>query len=325
MLPAADAVVSTGFASILFHGPRQPMKTFHECLPCFVKQALSSLKRSGASEDQTREAMRAVFRELAALDYRQAPPVTAAAVYRAIREAMVDPDPYARVKARYNDFALALLPRIRKRLETAADPFLAKVKISIAANIIDFGKNAHITEQEVQASFDGALDMPVDDAAVARLRGAIERAGSILYLCDNAGEIVFDRLLIEEMPREKITAVVRGAPVINDATMEDAEEVGLTGLVTVIPNGDDAPGTVLGDCSAELRRAFAGSDLIVAKGQGNFETLCGLTDPRLFFLLQVKCPVIARDTGLPLGAFVVADGGPANDKRKRQGVYDAVG
>ena len=113
-------------------------------------------------------------------------------------------------------------------------------------------------------------------------------------------EIVFDRLLIEQLPREKVTLVVRGAPVSNDATMIDAEDTGLTKLLEVIDNGSDAPGTILDDCSHAFRERFDSADLIIAKGQGNYESLSEV-EKDIYFLLKAKCPVIARDLGCEVG------------------------
>ncbi|MBN2451771.1 MAG: DUF89 family protein, partial [Lentisphaeria bacterium] len=124
------------------------------------------------------------------------------------------------------------------------------------------------------------------------------------YLADNAGEIVLDRLLVDELPAGRVTVAVRGGPILNDATLDDARQAGLCDRVEVIDNGSDAPGTILADCSPKFRRRFAAADLILAKGQGNFETLSEVAAP-LCFLLKVKCPVIAGHTGLPLGTQVL--------------------
>jgi uncharacterized protein with ATP-grasp and redox domains len=139
---------------------------------------------------------------------------------------------------------------------------------------------------------------------VEQLRSDAECAQNILYLVDNAGEIAFDRLLIEQLPTEKITVVVKGKPVINDATMEDAEFVGLTDIVEVIDNGSDAPGTILETCSQNFRDRFEEADLVIAKGQGNYETLSDL-DKNIFFILKAKCPVIARDIGCEIGDMIL--------------------
>ncbi len=267
--------------------------------------ALSNLRRSGASDEQIGTTMTEVFRELTDVDYTTVPPVLAANICRITRRITGVADPYAADKARYNAFAQSLLPRMRRLADSAPDPFAARVKLAIAANIIDFGKNSNLREEEVAACMSRALDTPVDPAAIERLRQAVAEADSILYLCDNTGEIVFDWLLMETAPNEKVTCVVRGEPVLNDATLDDASAVGLTKHVRVISNGSDTPGTVLEECSGQVQDAYRNADLVIAKGQGNYETLSDAADSRVFFLLQVKCPVIADHIGYPLGSFVV--------------------
>jgi hypothetical protein len=140
--------------------------------------------------------------------------------------------------------------------------------------------------------------------SISALATAIRGARSILYLVDNAGEIVFDRDLLAQLPLGSFTVAVRGRPVLNDATLADAQAVGLTDLGDVIGNGSDAPGTILTDCSAEFRQLFAAADLIIAKGQGNYETLAGANRP-IFFLLKIKCDVLSRALGQPRGSLVL--------------------
>jgi len=150
-----------------------------------------------------------------------------------------------------------------------------------------------------------SLKEPLSGGALESLRSAAAEASDILYIADNAGEIVFDRILIEELVPGKVTLVVRGRPVLNDVTMEDAQSVGLLEIVDVLPNGSDAPGTILDDCSEAVRTRFAEADLVIAKGQGNFETLSNASRP-VFFLLRVKCDVLAREIGYEVGSVVVA-------------------
>jgi uncharacterized protein with ATP-grasp and redox domains len=283
------------------------MRTFFECLPCFINQALGSLKCCNATDDQFRNIMRMIFCELADTSYDAAPPVTAQKIHRIISNATGIKDPYVNLKHRFNQFAAELLFSMQNVLELHKDVFEAKVKMSIAANIIDFGKNSSLTENDVRSSFEGTLDIPIDLRALSNLKEAIQEADKILFLCDNAGEIVFDRFLIDEIPHSKVTCAVRGAPVINDATFDDAQTVGLTEVVKVITNGSDAPGTILEDCSPEFNKIFNNADVIIAKGQGNFETLNSITSQRIFCLFKVKCPVIARDSGYPVGSFVIFD------------------
>ena len=225
-------------------------------------------------------------------------------MHRLIRRLAGDDDPYREVKERFNRAALALYPELKERVRRSPDPLEAAVRIAIAGNIIDFGINRNLQESDVHDAIEQAMDAPLDKAALNDFRKALADASSILYLGDNAGEIVFDRLLVEQMPVDKVTFAVRGSPVINDATMDDARAVGLTEIVEVIGNGSDAPGTLLESCSDEFRRRFEAADLILSKGQGNYETVSHIPK-RIFFLLKVKCPVIARDLGCEVGTMLL--------------------
>jgi hypothetical protein len=281
------------------------MKTFYACLPCFVAQAIAALERCGLDEPTFQETMRAVFGELARVDFTAPPPATVRNLYRLIRQATGTTDPYAVEKQHSNRLAFSLAEKFREQIESSEGGFTARLKLALAANSIDYGRYGRLQEGDVLEAMETALAAPVDPDAAAALRQAVAEAERILYLCDNAGEIVFDRLLIEVLPTEKITAVVRGAAVINDATLEDAREVGLTEVVQVMGNGSDAPGTLLATCSPAFLERFSDADLVIAKGQGNFETLSETSGKRIFFLLKVKCPLIARDIGAPTGRLVV--------------------
>jgi damage-control phosphatase, subfamily I len=281
------------------------MKTFYDCLPCFVAQAIAALERCGLDETAFQDTMRAVFGELARVDFAAPPPATVRHLYRLIRQATGTADPYALEKQHSNRLAHALAEKFEGKIEASGDPFSARLKLALAANSIDYGRYGRLQEEDVLEAMETALAAPVDPDATAALHQAVAGADRILYLCDNAGEIVFDRLLIEILPAEKITAVVRGTPVINDATLEDARAAGLTEVVQVMGNGSDAPGTLLETCSTAFLERFAAADLIIAKGQGNFETLGETRGKQIFFLLKVKCPLIARDIGEPTGRLVV--------------------
>jgi uncharacterized protein with ATP-grasp and redox domains len=169
--------------------------------------------------------------------------------------------------------------------------------------MIDFGVKGTINDEEVREAIGRAFEAPFS-GDVEEFRRGVHEARRILYLADNAGEIVLDRLLIEQLPKERVVLAVRGRPVINDATMMDAQSAGLSGLVEVIDNGSDVPGTAVAECSAAFQGRFAEADLIIAKGQGNFETLS--EEPaNIFFLFKVKCPVVSSHVGLPVGTHVL--------------------
>jgi len=278
------------------------MRTALDCVPCFVRQALEAARFVTDEPSIHERLVRQVLRSTAETDLGESPPVVAQRIHRWLRELTGVADPYREVKNRFNQMAMEMLPELMATLQSAADPFATAVRLAIAGNVIDLGVNGAMTEREARHGVINALDEPFEGDVEAFVR-AVERAECILYLADNAGEIVFDRLLIERLPQKRLTLAVRGGPVLNDATMDDARTAGLCDMVEVIDNGSDAPGTVLDNCSDAFRRRFEEANLIIAKGQGNFETLSD-EDANIHFLFKVKCPVISRRVGLPVGTHV---------------------
>jgi uncharacterized protein with ATP-grasp and redox domains len=234
------------------------------------------------------------------------PPALGQAIHRRLRELTGSEDPYREAKDRANRLALEALPELAEVVRRADDPLLAAAQLAVAANAIDMGTTASLSESDIRAALRGAPQGPFHGDGGA-FRTAVARAKDILYLADNAGEIAVDRLLVQELGPRRVTVVVRGAPVLNDATLADAHAVGMHELAEVIDNGSDAPGTILADCGASFRDRFARADLIVAKGQGNYETLSGIAGD-FVFLFKVKCPVIGREVGLPHGTHVLLGG-----------------
>lgn len=282
------------------------MKTYLDCIPCLVRQALDAARRGGASEQQQAEVMRETLTLLRGADFEQPPPLLAAQVHARIQTITGHPDPYHREKRMFNQRALELLPEFEAILENADDPFETAVRLSIAGNIIDFGANSQVDHAQVEAALAEALHAPLSTTAIKDLKQATGKAESILVLGDNAGEIVLDRLMLAQFPKERTHYAVRGAPIINDATREDAEFAGIAKFANLIDNGVAAPGTPLEQCGREFKALFDQADLIISKGQGNYETLSDC-DKRIFFLLRVKCPMVARQIGHPLGALVIEE------------------
>jgi len=280
------------------------MKTFLDCIPCFVRQALDSAKLATDDEQIHEQVVREALRMAADLEMSQSPPAIGQKIHRLIRRLIGDNDPYQRIKEQFNNLALKLYPELKKRVTESEDPFATAVRLAIAGNIIDFGVKTSLTESDVEKTIEQSLLDHFDDNRIQGFKEAVTQAEKILYLADNAGEIVFDRLLIEQLPVKRVTVVVKGEPVINDATMEDAVTAGLDKIVEVIDNGSDAPGTILESCSQSFRDRFDKADLIIAKGQGNYETLSDI-DKNIFFILKAKCPVIARDIGCEVGEMIL--------------------
>jgi uncharacterized protein with ATP-grasp and redox domains len=280
------------------------MRIYLDCISCFIRQALDAARLATDDERIHEEVIRGVLRMSADLDMSLSPPAIGQKVHRLIRELTGKEDPYRRAKSRFNELALGLYPGLRKRIESSEDRLETAVRLASAGNIIDLGVKTSIRESDVEGVIRDCLTADFDRGAVGAFRDAVYRAESILYLTDNAGEIVLDRLLIEQLPIERVTVAVKGAPAINDATMEDALIAGLPRIVEVIDNGSDAPGTILEDCSRAFLDRFDGADLIIAKGQGNYETLSDL-DKNIVFILKAKCPVIAVDLGCEVGEMIL--------------------
>ncbi len=278
------------------------MRTALDCVPCFARQALEAARFVTDDPAVHERLLRDVLRSAAELDLAQPPPAVARRIHRKLRELTGVADPYRAVKDRFNRMAMDMLPELTAFVLSSDDPLHAALRLAIAGNVIDLGVDGGFTEADARRAIEATMHEPFH-GDVEAFRAAVAAAERILYIADNAGEIVFDRLLIEHLPIERVTLAVRGGPILNDATREDAEAAGLSGLVEVIDNGSDAPGTVLGDCSADFRRRFDEADLVLAKGQGNFETL---SDSRanIVFLLKAKCPVIADHVGLAVGTHI---------------------
>lgn len=279
------------------------MKTFFDCIPCFVRQALDSVRLLTPDETVHEHVLREVLRAASEMDLRQTPPAMGQRIHREIRKMVGRSDPYRQAKDRFNRMALEFYPKFKKQVECSANPLESAVRFAIAGNIIDLGVKTNLEDSQVHDSIERALSDRLN-GDIEEFSQAVSEADDILYLADNAGEIVFDRLLIERLPPGKVTVAVRGFPVINDATLVDAEVAGIPEVAEVIDNGSDAPGTILDDCSDAFRECFDEADLIIAKGQGNYETL-GEVDKNIYFLLKAKCPVIARDIGCQVGAMVL--------------------
>lgn len=280
------------------------MRIFLDCIPCFVRQALDSARLVTDDERIHEQVIREVLRLAADLDMSQSPPAIGQQIHRLIRELVGNNDPYHRIKKRFNNFALKLYPDLRKQIVGSDDRLETAIRLAIAGNIIDFGVKTSLAESDIEKTISDSLSGYLDPEQIQGFKNTVTEAEKILYLADNAGEIVFDRLLIEQLPYEKVTVVVKGNPVINDATIEDADVAGLTRIVEVIDNGSDAPGTILETCSQTFRDRFEDADLIVAKGQGNYETLSD-ADKNIFFILKAKCPVIASDLGCEVGEMIL--------------------
>ena len=234
-------------------------------------------------------------------------------IYRLIRQIIKVEDPFKDIKRCSNRVAMKIYERLKKRVEEAEDGLLTAVELAIAGNIIDYGVRQSLDiEKEVERilSIENSLIQKEKRAIFnySEFRDEIEGAESILYLADNAGETVFDRVLIEEIRKiyghMKIIYVVKEKPIINDALTEDAMECGIDKTASIMSSGLDTPGTILSLCSQRFRRLFEEAHIVISKGQGNFEALSD-AGRRIFFLFMAKCPVVAKDIGCNVGDVIL--------------------
>lgn len=282
------------------------MKSYLDCLPCFVRQALDSCRKVTGDEKQIRRILEKTLAYLSAADLDQPPPVVGAAVHRIIRRELGSDDPYREIKKRSTEKGLELAEDARRMIAASADPFAAAVRFSIAGNILDFGAKTDWDEERILNSFRSALDTMLSDDKTALLYEKLKAASNVLFLGDNAGEAVFDNILIQHFPgKAAVYYAVKGFPVINDVTEEDAIAAGLHESTRIISNGTDIPGTSLEDSSEEFKQLFRTADVVISKGQGNFETLYE-ESREIFFLLQIKCRSLAQRNGFSVGDWIAA-------------------
>jgi len=289
------------------------MKTYLDCIPCFFKQALEAARMVPTDETTQKKILNKVAEVLPQFSLTASPPEMGRIIYGLVKSVTKKYDPYAQIKEKSNKQALKIYDKLKKKVQCSHDRLLMAIELAIAGNIIDYGvknsldvdtelarilrKESQIVKKESRAIFD-----------YKNFKQALNNAEVVLYLADNAGETVFDRILIEEIKRidkgKNIIYAVKEKPVINDALMEDALICGIDKVAQVISSGSDAPGTILSLCSKDFLKLYKKADMVISKGQGNFEALSG-TKRQVFFLFMAKCPVIAQEIRCKLGDIIL--------------------
>ncbi len=279
------------------------MRAYPACVPCLVNQGLNAVRRLNLGPEKEKEiALRAVkfLSQFDALD--RSPAYYAYFIQRIVKEIAGTEDPFREQKEIANRKALELLPKVEKMV--SGDEDLEKaVRISALGNYIDFAIRGELEIEKDIMALAGESFVVWD---YERLKEKLQKAKSVFIIGDNAGEIVFDKPLVRVLKEMGIEVVygVKGKPILNDATLEDAEKVSMTKLCKVIDNGSDKVGTWLEDCSKEFLDHFYRSDVVISKGQANFETLSS-ADRDIFFLLVAKCDPIAKETGGEVRRFIL--------------------
>lgn len=285
-----------------------------ECLPCCLRRVLHAADKATTDEWLPRRVLVDTMRQLTRADEKSTPAELIHSISRRAGKTLGTADPFAEEKRLWLDEILSNAESIRSRVRESQDPFQAALQLSLAANILDSEfRGEFVRGFGLRLLVEGFREVPFATDNVEDLRLALASSRNLLLVHCTAGELFFDRLLIEAAgkPREQVVSVVRAAPILAHATREDAERAGLPEVATVIDTGNDVLGLPLSACSEELREAYRASDLVLAKGQAAFETLQGKQSQidgesrDVYFLLRAKCALIARYLGVSVGDSVL--------------------
>ncbi len=280
------------------------MRFYPSCCSCMIRQTVNAVELFSGDETLAEDICRQVLAYMDEMDGRVAPPVVAQFVYRLIRETFACDDPYKRLKAEANRMARCLLPALRRGVSEARNPLEMALRYAVAGNCFDFSVSHSTSRAKILTSLEAVTKNAIVGLEVPEFQRNVEFADKILYLADNAGEIFFDRLLIERLAQiAPVTVAVKGGPVANKATREDAEMAGLEEISRVIDTGVDIPGTVVSQCSQEFQACFHDADVVLAKGQAHYETL-NPSGREIFHLFMVKCETVAQLIAQPMGSMV---------------------
>lgn len=277
------------------------MKAYLDCIPCFFRQALTMSRIATDDISTQKTIMNDVAAAVQNFPLDATSPEMSYIINNVIKKHTQNADLYKELKHEYNQKAMAYYPQLRKEIDESEDPLLMAVRFAIAGNIIDFGPNHSFDfDKELEAS--RTREFAIFD--FEKFKKALDETDEILYVGDNTGEIVFDRLLIETMHKPTVF-VVRSGPILNDNTIEDAKEVGIDKIATVIENGCEAPGILFDKATNEFMEHFNKAKLIISKGMGNFETLTECPDRPIFFMLRAKCDMVANHLGVNFGDIIL--------------------
>ncbi|HED30213.1 MAG TPA: DUF89 family protein [Prosthecochloris aestuarii] len=276
------------------------MDTTLDCIPCFMRQALKAGRLATENEHIHKQLLDYVASIVPDISPGMTPPEIGDGIYREVRRLTGVDDPFLELKQDNIREALDMLPQLEDLAARAADPLQTAVRIAIAGNVIDHGLQRDFLLENAVGE---VLRQPFAVYDMDDFRSFLDNTSFVLYIGDNAGESVFDRVLISRLQKPVIYAV-RDAPVINDVTMDDAIASGIDTMASIVSSGSTAPGAVPDRCSREFLELFGSAGLVISKGQGNYEALSGFGS-NVFFLLRAKCPVIAGHLGVKVDDIVV--------------------
>lgn len=272
-----------------------------DCLPCLLQQGVRTARRHLETEEEQRYLLKKLAAEIALLDDNVSAPCIAQKMQKTLKEVLQNPDPYRKEKDYYNQEMLNLEGEFFQLVESADNPLTVALKLAAAGNFIDFGPGYDLSKDNVLKTINDSMEKEYSQEVFNLLDSALMEAQTLLYLGDNAGEIVLDKIFIRVIktcyPDLRVYFAVRGEPVLNDVTEEDAYFVGIDTYADIISNGTDIPGTVIEHCSDSFVRVFSMADVIISKGQGNFESLYGTGRDNIYYIFLCKCNLFMERFG----------------------------
>ncbi|MFZ5643932.1 MAG: damage-control phosphatase ARMT1 family protein [Bacillota bacterium] len=281
------------------------MLVFVDCVHCYLKQAVTCMTISGIDEERQHEILFELMDDIKLMDRKRTPAENSTELLLKLYSLLGSDDPYRQVKAESNNLALELYPQLKKHLDRSGDRLNDALKISVAGNVIDLGINRNF---DIDASLKQCLNTGFSKDHYTAFSEKLAKTDKVVIVGDNSGEIVFDRLLAEELAAagKKVTYLVKGGPILNDATMEDVKQVGMNRVATVKTTGSNYLGVPLSKISAEASKLLEEADLVISKGQANFESLEHeeLSRGKIFFLLKIKCESVGKVAGAKFGDVV---------------------
>lgn len=272
-----------------------------ECIRCMLDKQLAKCPADAPKEVQLAY-MQKILSIASQAPSHQGAPVMLDAFHKLQRDMFgIDKD-FGQIKKKYNAVMMQRVPEMQKRIDASERPLVTAIQYAMIGNYIDFGAKHEVTDEQLDDLLAAPEKYELDESVYQALNADLSKAKKLVYLTDNCGEIVMDKLFVQEIqkayPHIEVTAVVRGEPVSNDATMDDAQDVGLTEIVRVVGNGNGVAGTHMDALSPEAREAIDAADVLIAKGQANFETLnnCGLN---IYYVFMCKCDMFAKRFKVP--------------------------
>jgi len=281
------------------------MQATIDCVHCYLKQAVTCMSIAGIDEDKQHQILFDLMDDIKVMDRKRTPAENSTELLLKVYKQINDNDPYKEVKRKSNVLGLELYPKLKNYLKSSENRLYDALKISVSGNVIDLGINRSF---DLDASLKHSLKFGFSKDHYDRFNSKLGKTDKVVIVGDNAGEIVFDKLLVEELSSmgKMITYIVKGGPVLNDATMEDAVQVGMDKIARVITTGSNYLGVPLQKVSGEVKILLKYSDLVISKGQANFESLEHeeLAKDKVFFLLKIKCECVGRVAGAEFGDVV---------------------